>query len=91
MLGHHLRGLLHAGAQRHADGAPGDQLADLDLHQLAGLALRLFHLQARLALGLDKVGEGVIGLAQLLEQQAGNEVDQTVFNRPCRQAHLVAA
>ncbi|MNP23209.1 hypothetical protein D3C76_1159100 [compost metagenome] len=91
MLGHHLRRLLHAGAQRHADGAPGDQLAHLDLHQLAGLALGLLHLQARLAFGLDEVGEGVMCLAQLLEQLAGNEVDQAVLDRPCRQAHLVPA
>ena len=48
-------------------------------------------LEARLTFGLDEVGEAVELLAELMEQRAGDEVDQAVFDRGGTQAYLVAA
>ena len=44
-----------------------------------------------MAFGLDEFGKAVVLFAQLGEYGGRDEVDQTVFNRPRRETHFVAA
>src|SRR5690606_18732220 len=65
-----------------------DQPVHPHLAQFTGPALGLYRgTQPPGTLGIDKVGETVVLIAQPEEQLAGDEVDQAVLQRPGREAY----